>query len=523
MLIVTAAQMRALDREVIERIGVPGVALMESAGRAVVEVLAALRAPRGTRYVVFAGPGNNGGDGYVVARHLYDRGAEVQVIRCVPEARVSGDARVHYGACQRTGVEVLDGTAPPSLADAVRATAEADVVVDALLGTGLTRNVDGLLAEAIAAINRHRGVVVAVDIPSGLDADRGVPLGICVRAHHTVTLGLPKVGLCSAPGFTQVGRLHVADIGIPERLARAAGISAELLGDEVLAPVHAAPDPMAHKGARGHVLVLGGSAGKTGAALLCGSAALHAGAGLVTLAVPRAIQASIDGRIPELMTAAYGSVGGAPVDLTAAPAVIGEIASLLPGKRVLAVGPGMPTDPAFAEILTHLCAQAIGHGLAVVIDADGLNHLARDPRILEGRKEAGRVVLTPHPGEAARLLGASTADVQADRTAVARHLAARFSAVVALKGARTVVARSDGRIAISPTGNPGLGTGGTGDVLTGCVAGLLGRERDPFDACTQAVYAHGAAGDRLLVAEGLGFTASQVVDALSQILTPRCQ
>jgi NAD(P)H-hydrate epimerase len=325
--------------------------------------------------------------------------------------------------------------------------------------------------------------------------------------------------LCSAPGFTQVGRLHVADIGIPERLARAAGVSAELLGEEVLAPLNAALDPLTHKGARGHVLVLAGSPGKTGAALLCGSAALHSGAGLVTLAVPRAIQPSIDGRVPELMTAAYEAGGGA--DLAAASAVVAELAALIPGKQVLAAGPGMPTDPVFAEVLKGLCAHALDHGLSVVLDADGLNHLARAPQILKGRKEAGRVVLTPHPGEAARLMGASTAMVQGDRIAVARQLAARFSAVVALKGARTVVAGPDGRIAICPTGNPGLGTGGTGDVLTGCIAGLLGKGRDPFEACAQAVYAHGVAGDRLLVTEGLGFTASQVVDALSQILTSR--
>jgi ADP-dependent NAD(P)H-hydrate dehydratase / NAD(P)H-hydrate epimerase len=472
MLIVTAEEMRALDREVIDTIGVPGAVLMEAAGRAVAERVRAL-APRG-EVVVYAGPGNNGGDGFVAARHLMNWGIATRVLLWADRHKIRGDAHLHLVACEKTGVCVLNPGAPEETADAA-------VVVDALLGTGLDREVTGPLADAIARINGHRAVKVAVDIPSGLHADRGVPMGTCVRADHTVTFAFAKRGLVGAPGFTYAGKLEVADIGIPEWLARARGVTSRLLDDKALAPMVRPLDPLAHKGTRGHLLILAGSVGKSGAALLCGSAALRGGAGLVTLAAPFELMPVVDGRVLELMTSWY--------HLPPEPTVL---LAALEGKRALAAGPGMPSDPAMREVLQALARRAADAGIGLVLDADALNHLAAMGQILDARPP---VVLTPHPGEAARLLGRTTADVQADRVAAAEELAAKFAAVVVLKGARTVIACSS-ELAICPTGGPQLGSGGTGDVLTGLVGALLAQGIEPFEAACAAVYAHGLAGDR---------------------------
>jgi NAD(P)H-hydrate epimerase len=506
MLLVTAAEMRALDREVIEQVGVPGAVLMDAAGRGVADVIAAQCDASRARVVIYAGAGNNGGDGFVVARHLSNRGCAVEVVLCAPAESVKGDALIHLLAAERSGVPILDAADADGLARAAARTAAANVVVDALFGTGLTREVQGHLAQAIEDINAHRGLKVAVDVPSGLDADRGVPLGACVRADHTVTFAFAKRGLVSSPGFTYVGALHVVDIGIPERLARARGVRAELLSRAVLAPLRARVDPLGHKGTHGHLLLLAGSSGKTGAALLAGRAALRSGAGLCTVAAPRDTQAALDGRVPELMTAWYGE--GAWEDL----------APLIDGKRAIAAGPGMPPSLAMREVLGRLCRAAAERQVALVLDADALNHLAADPSLLAGHAAPERVVLTPHPGEAARLLGVTTAEVQADRTRIALALASRFNATVALKGARTVVAAPDGRLAICPAGNPGLGTGGTGDVLTGCTGALLARGLDGFAAACAAVFWHASAGDHVAQRGAIGITAGDVADALPAVL-----
>jgi NAD(P)H-hydrate epimerase len=306
-------------------------------------------------------------------------------------------------------------------------------------------------------------------------------MGTCVRADHTVTFAFAKRGLVGAPGFTYAGRLEVADIGIPEWLARARGVTSRLLDDNALGPMVKPLDALAHKGTRGHLLILAGSVGKSGAALLSGSAALRGGAGLVTLAAPFQLMPVVDGRVLELMTTWYHLPPDSSVLLAA-----------FEGKRALAAGPGMPTDAAMREVLQALARRCAESGRPLVLDADALNHLAAMPEILDARPP---VVLTPHPGEAARLLGRSTAEIQSDRNAAAAELAAKYSAVVALKGARTVIACGS-ELAVCPTGGPALGTGGTGDVLTGLVGALLCAAIDPFEAACAAVYAHGLAGDR---------------------------
>ncbi len=485
MLLPTAAEMRRLDEETIHVVGVPGVVLMESAGRGVVEVIAALAPVAGRRICVACGPGNNGGDGFVVARHLHVRGARVEVVLVAAPDKVVGDARVQLDAARNVGVPIHDGTAA-GWAQAAALVDGAEVIVDALLGTGVARAVTGHLAEVIARINRAPGVRVAVDLPSGLDADRGQPLGACVAAHHTVTFAYPKLGLATAPGFLHAGALHVVDIGIPP--ARASFVRRRLLDDACLQPLRAPRAADAHKGTYGHALVVAGSRGHTGAALLAGEACARAGAGLVTIASPAGAQAALAARVVEVSTA---PLPAEPADDPAwGDAAWAALAPLLDGKRALAFGPGVPRAAGTRRLLAHVLAGFRG---PLVVDADGLNLLAEDLAPLDGA--AAQVVLTPHPAEMGRLAGVATADVQADRVGVAERFAAAHRCVVVLKGARTVVAAPDGATAINPTGNPGMASGGTGDVLTGVIAALCAQGLAPFDAACAGAYLHGRAGD----------------------------
>ena len=498
MLLVTAAEMRALDHETINSVGVPGVVLMESAGRGVVDVIARHYDAAHARVVVFCGPGNNGGDGYVIARHLANRGADVIVGLVGERDKIKGDAKTHFDACAKSNARIFEADKAPLHRN--------DIVVDAIFGTGLQRAVGaGPARDAIARMRAHRGPVVAVDVPSGLDADKGI-IGPCVRADHTVTFAFAKLGLVGAEEQAVVGILHVADIGIPERLARERGVRAELLESAIL-DVLRERKLTGHKGTHGHVLVVAGSRGKTGAALLAGSAALRAGAGLCTVAMPADAAALVEGRVPELMIE---------------PLAGADVQALLAGKKAAAVGPGIARDDAALARI-----RALGNSeLPLVVDADALNAIAADGALLPRR--GSPTVLTPHPGEAARLLGSSVGAVQEDRVGAARAIADKFGAVCVLKGARTVIAAPDGRLAINPTGNPGMGTAGTGDVLTGVTAAALARiaastgSVDPFVAACAAVYLHGAAGDRAAAARSqTGLVAGDVIDALPHLLAPR--
>ena len=519
MKLVTAAEMRALDHATIHKMGVPGVVLMESAGRAVADLVSELGPVDGRLVVVVCGAGNNGGDGFVVARHLHGRGADVRVILVAPPDKIAGDAKTHLHAVINIGLPILDGRAEAFDA-AAPLLDRAWVIVDALLGTGVARPVEGHLAAVIERINAAPAIRVAVDLPSGLDADRGWPLGTCVEAHHTVTFGLPKIGLATAPGFVHAGRLRVADIGIPPALTR--DVWRTLLDDRVLAPLRAPRSATAHKGTFGHALIVAGSRGHTGAALLAGEACARAGAGLVTIASPDEAQASLQGRVVEVMTAPIGAEPA--TDAAWGEAAWSTLAPLCEGKRAIAFGPGVPRAPGMRRLLERLLAGWRG---PLVIDADGLNLLAEDlaplgrrsgveqPALAGLPKTAAHVVLTPHPAEMARLARTTVEAVQADRVGAAEALASRTRAVVVLKGARTVIASPEGPTAINPTGGPALGSGGTGDVLTGVIAALLAGGLAPFEAACAGAYLHGRAGDRAAEARGdAGVLARDVIDQL---------
>jgi hydroxyethylthiazole kinase-like uncharacterized protein yjeF len=498
--VVSAAEMRAIDGATIDGIGLPGAVLMENAGRAVADaVMEELGGRRGAVAVV-AGAGNNGGDGYVVARVLRARGVEALVYLAARRADIKGDAQLHLAAYEQTGGLATSIAEPTELAEHREAIEGAPVVVDALFGTGLARPVSGHLADVIEVMNRAHGRVVAVDIPSGLSADLGVPLGAAVRAHRTVTMAFLKLGLAVAPGMARAGAVTVAEIGIPVELAPAHGIRVAVLEASDLAGTLRRPQPLDHKNRRGHVLVVAGSPGKRGAARLTAWAALRAGAGLCTLAS--------DGR----EIAAPDPVMTATLDAEA-PDAVDRLAALAAGKAVVAIGPGMAPG-AGGRALVRAALERVEAPL--VLDADALNHLAGEAaRIAAARAP---VVITPHPGEAARLLGSSAGEVEKDRVAAARALAELTRAVVVLKGAGTLVcdgAAGDGFVTINPTGGPALATAGAGDVLTGVVAALVGQGLEPGEAARAAVYLHGLAGDLCAARIGpIGVTASDVLEAV---------
>ncbi len=502
--IVTAAEMQALDRATIAEVGLPGCVLMETAGRAVADAVVEALAGQDGAVVVVAGAGNNGGDGHVAARVLRERGIAAELYLAAPLDAVRGDARLHLDVLERAGGVIHDVSTPAGLDRHAAGFAGARVVVDALLGTGLARPVEGHLAEVIARINAAGAagaVVVAADLPSGLDADTGAAPGAVVDADVTVTMAALKIGLVSAPGFVHAGEVRVAEIGIPRALVLVQAVRAGLLER---ADVHAAaprPGALDHKGRRGHVLVVAGSPGKRGAGRLAARAALRAGAGLVTLAGPG----------PDELVAPD------PV-MTAWCDDAGALRALAAGKGAVVLGPGM----ARGEQGAALVDAALGLAVPVVLDADALNQLVALGGLARVATASAPVVLTPHPGEAARLLDTTVAEVERDRLAAVRRLAAVSRAVVVLKGARTVICDgtlADDFVAVNPTGGPSLATGGTGDVLAGALAALLAQGVPALDAARVAVWCHGEAGTRAAARHGVrGVTADDVVAALGPVL-----
>jgi NAD(P)H-hydrate epimerase len=489
MIFFTRDQVRELDRIAIEELGIPGLVLMENAGRGAAAVILDLSPGR---VAIVCGPGNNGGDGLVVARHLAIAGVPCDVLLVGERARVTPDLRTNLEIWERGGGAVIDASA--GLGPHRELLGRADVVVDALFGTGLNRPLATLYREAIEALAALPGRKVALDLPSGLDADTGLLHGPELRVDVTVTFAGHKRGLCLHPGAALAGRVHVVPIGIPPAAVARAAHDGELLDAALVAPLFPARAPTAHKGTAGHVLVVGGSLGRTGAALLAANASLRAGAGLATIA--SFAQDALDAKVVEVMTCA----------LTAE-----ALPALAEGKDALAVGPGLGHGEAAAEIVR----RAIDLPVRLVLDADALGVLAKDKALCTRR--ALPAIVTPHPGEMALLTGETIADVQADRVGIARAAAAELGVIVVLKGARTVIAEPGGRLAIAPFDNPGLGTAGTGDVLTGVIAALLAGGRAPGDAARAGVFLHGLAGEIARERHGeRGMVAGDVVLALPE-------
>ncbi len=492
--VVNAAHMRELDQRAIQR-GIAGRELMERAGKAVADLVrGAVTEPAGAAAIVFAGKGNNGGDGFVAARHLAESGMQVRIVLAARVADIAGDAGYHLGAARDIGVAVQElAEAMPAGRDRAAlqaAAASAQVLVDALLGTGVRGQVTGVIGELIDLINAARaagrGLVVAVDMPSGINADTGAVCGRAVVADHTVTMGLPKLGLLVGDGIAHSGRVTVADLGYPRALVAACPCEAELVDGEWAHSVLPERRLDAHKGDFGRVAVLAGSVGYTGAAALCSMAALRVGAGLVTLGVPASLNDIMEVKLTEVMTRPLPETR----ERTLAESAFKPALELAHEADVVMLGPGLSRHPETMKLVRRLVA-AIERPL--VVDADGLNALADDTAPLTQRSFA--TVCTPHPGEMGRLLGLTAAQVQGDRLGIAHRAAAELRCVMVLKGAKTIIAHPGGAACINPTGNPGMASGGTGDVLSGMIGGLLGQGLEPCDAAAAAVFFHGLAGD----------------------------
>ncbi|NPV69523.1 MAG: NAD(P)H-hydrate dehydratase [Firmicutes bacterium] len=553
MKLVTAAQMRDIDSWAINQVGVPGPVLMENAGRCVVSATAAmLGGLRGTRVAVLCGKGNNGGDGFVVARHLSNHGCRVTVYVVGGSDGIKGDALTNLQALTRvleqahpaTGpggalLRLVDLSSPEETAATLsRELAGFDLLIDALLGTGFSGEPREPVASAIGAINAARASghtgrrggrgdprVLAVDVPSGLDSTTGQASGPCVKADVTVTFGYPKAGLVIFPGADYAGEVLVGDIGIPGG-GPALGVRVETVEPAVVASWLGARKRDSHKGAYGRVLVVAGSSGMTGAAALAAGAACRAGAGLVTAGVPESLAPVMEAKLTEAMKLALPeaaepveerepveTAAAGPGRVTLSRAAAGPIVEFCRDASVLAYGPGISVT-AETRALTSKLLSTIE--IPLVLDADALNCLG-GRRDLEVRQWP--TVITPHPGEMARLAGISTAEVQRDRLGVATEFARASGAVVVLKGARTVIASPDGRVFINLTGNPGMATGGMGDVLTGAIAALIAQGLPPFEAAAAGVFLHGLAGD--IAADQAGEAGILAGDVLRNLPTAR--
>ena len=497
--------MQQAERLTMDNYRIPGQVLMETAGCVCADFVDAEYGPgRGKSAVIVAGKGNNGGDGYVIARCLLRKGWTVSVFVLAGKSSISGDAEKNLALLDSSLVHfcpepeglfpyraVLQGTA---------------VIVDALFGIGLAKEISGVHADAVHLMNSSGKPVVAVDIPSGIDASSGRILGVAVKAAITVTFAFAKLGHVVYPGKAYTGRLETVDIGLPDEIAAAAEYC-EYLDNAYVVPLLKIRDRCGHKGSYGHCLIVAGSTGKTGAASLSANTAVRAGSGLVTLAVPASLNPILEVKTTEAMTFPLEDSGRG---------CFGEenLAALLramEGKDAVALGPGISSTAdtaAFVQGLVRDCPAPL------VIDADGLTAVAADPAILLGKKSPA-IVLTPHPGEMSRLTGHSIAQIESDRIAAARDFAVRYDVYLVLKGAGTVIAAPDGSIAINGSGNPGMASGGMGDVLTGIIVSLIGQGYPVREACRLGVFLHGHAADLVAGEKGeIGLTASDVLERL---------
>ncbi len=510
MRVLNTAQMRDADRRTISEFGVPSQVLMEAAGRQVVAALDS-RWPLGEsrRIAVVCGKGSNGGDGFVAARMLAARNTAVMACLAAPVAEVGGDAGIALSALRRAGVRVVD-VSSPSAWEAVRADLDGcDLVVDALFGTGLTRPLARHWRTVVRGLNASDTPVVSIDLPSGLSADASEPIGEAVAAALTVTLGAPKLPLLLDPAAERGGALVVADIGIPASVVDTVAGPRVTVITRAWARKQVPPRRRdTHKGHYGRVLVAAGSTGKTGAAGLAALGALRSGAGLVTVATPRVCQPAVAALAPEYMTLGIDHDDGGRVRGEAAAAVLAERCD------VLAVGPGLGRGTGVTRFVRELVDRA---PVPMVLDADALNAFAGDPAGLRGRPDRG-LVITPHAGEMGRIIGRPTEYVTAHRLDVARDLAEEQGIFVVLKGARTLVATPAGDVRINVTGNPGMATGGTGDVLTGVLAACMAQLPDVEAACGLGVCLHGLAGDAAAAEHGAGLLAGDLARSLGPAL-----
>jgi ADP-dependent NAD(P)H-hydrate dehydratase / NAD(P)H-hydrate epimerase len=508
--LVSAEEIKKVDEAAIGKLGIPGIVLMENAGLRVVEMIENLLGEvRGKKIALFAGKGNNGGDGFVIARHLINMGAEVKVMLLGRVEQVTGDAKINLEILIKMGVKIfiLDNE---NAINVVRvALVYTDLVVDAIYGTGFKGMVSNQLGSIIEVINSCQKTIIAVDIPSGVEASTGKVNGPCIKATHTITFSYPKIGLLLFPASKFVGQLEIANISIPETAVKELGLKRYLVTGNMVNNLVPPRETNGHKGSYGKVLILGGSVGLTGAPAMAGVAALRIGAGLVTIGLPKSLNSIMEVKVTEVMTK--------PLPETEAGTLSSDS---LQGIRVLAqemdaiaIGPGMGINQEIKELVPNLIKSLTN---PLVLDADSLNALVDNLDSLQEKK--GEIIITPHPGEMARLLGVEISHVEKNRLSIAEKAAQDWGVIVVLKGYRTIIACPDGTTYINPTGNPGLATGGSGDVLTGIIAGLIGQGLSPKDGAVAGVYFHGYAGDLLAQERGMmSIMATDILEILNLV------
>lgn len=511
MKIVTAEEMRGIDQRASQEYGVTSLILMENAGIRVVEVAETyLENSTLRRVVIVAGKGNNGGDGLVVGRHLMNSGARVDTFLLGDPEEMTPDARVNYEILRKMGARLFPLKDEDGLNRLLISTLSADLIIDALYGISFRGRLREFDSQVVSIMNQARKPIVAVDIPSGVEADTGRVIGEAVRASWTVTLALPKLGLLLEPGCSFAGRVTVADISIPSKLLSEKTLKTSLLTEDLIKGFFPPRPRQSHKGTFGHALVIGGSIGMTGAVMLSAASALTVGAGLVTAAVPESLLPIVEGGLVEVMTAPLAETRQKSIALEALPA----IENLLGTVSVCAIGPGMSRYPEAKAIVRFVLERS---GVPVVIDADGLNALGEDMSVLENRQIP--IVLTPHPGEMSRLLGTTVGELQSRRMEAARAASSKWGVTVVLKGSGTIVAEPNGETYLNVTGNPGMATAGSGDVLTGIITGLIAQGIRPNAAAGIGTYLHGKAGDLIKETRGeRGMIAGDLIRALPEVI-----
>jgi NAD(P)H-hydrate epimerase len=484
MKLVTSELMRSVDREAIDGRGIPSLTLMENAGRGIAQRILQIHPEIvSSRVAVFAGKGNNGGDGFVIARHLAEGGCDMAVYYVGPPDKMSDDAVANFNRLDETDAELYEITS----ADSLPSELDADFAVDAIFGTGFSGAPRGITADVIEYMNRIDAVILSVDMPSGLDADTGQYEGAVVQAEHTFTLALPKYGLFVSPGRELAGKVDIIPIGIPEDVVESFELDVELVTSERVSDMLPHRKPDGHKGDFGKVMILAGSVGMTGAATMVGESALRCGTGLCFIACPREVQPVIAIKITEATTHPLPDVRKKGA---LALRALGEVRTLMEQYDALVIGPGIGRHHETQELIRRLVPSLTK---PAIIDADGLNALAGHTDILSEAKVP--LVLTPHPGEFARLTGASVSNDIHDRLDAARDFAQKYGVVMLLKGSPTVIADPVGTCYVNPTGNSGMGTGGSGDVLSGAIGSFLGQGMSAIDAAVAAAFVHGLAGD----------------------------
>jgi ADP-dependent NAD(P)H-hydrate dehydratase / NAD(P)H-hydrate epimerase len=510
MKVATAEEMQELDRKAIETYRIPGIVLMENAGRGAAEVISSsFPEIHEKKIAIIAGKGNNGGDGFVIARYLLNQGIYVRVYLLTDPKGLRGDAETNFGIFHRMKGEVVSVPSSKDYIKVKRDLEKFDILVDGIFGTGLDAEVRGYYREVIDHLNTLQRPIVAIDIPSGLDADTGKPLGTAIRASLTITFGLPKIGHLIPPGLDYVGKVKVIDIGIPKRLVEEEKIPTYLLEKEEIQRWLSIPrNPDTHKGDYGHLLVIAGSVGKTGAAVMACQAALRMGAGLVTLAIPKSLNAILEMKLTEVMTEPLPETPKQTLSLRAFPAIV----RLCENKRAVIIGPGLGTLKETQSLILKLIRTL---DLPIILDADGLTALATQPKTLPIKNRS--LMLTPHPGEMARLIRSQVKDVLEDRVGLSRNFSQSQHVHLILKGHPTLISTPKGEVYINPTGNPGMASGGTGDVLTGMIGGLVCQGFDILPSLQIAVYLHGMAGDE--GAQEMGEKSLIATDIIEKIPT----